>query len=421
MANSFVDLVNKYKPLLKKCIPASILKKSKRMMLDRISRQIEQTELEPYDPQKYEKGINLIGPIDSATGLGQSFRLVERVISQTGEPYLIYNYQQNTRNRIDISKYQNKIKSELNYGINLWHINPSEFAEAYAVMGKEAFDGHYNIAFWLWELEDFPDEWVSYMKLLDEIWTPSEFISESIRKKTDKPVYTIPYYVTAETDTEEYNRRYFELPDDKFLYLMMYDVQSITERKNPEGVIQAFKQAFQPEQKEVGLVIKLNSASDADLARIRADVGNYSNVYLINRNMSKIEVNSLVADMDVFVSLHRAEGFGLVLAEAMLNHVPTIATNWSANTEFMNEETACMVDYKLATLEKEIPPYHKGCRWAEPDLQQAADYMKKLYTDREFSQQISEKAYAYLKEKLGADNIKELMMERIQSIYHGRE
>lgn len=420
MANSFVDLVNKYKPLLKKCIPASILKKSKRMMLDRISRQIEQTELKPYDPQKYEKGINLIGPIDSATGLGQSFRLVERVISQTGEPYLIYNYQQNTENRIDIFEYQKKMQIDLKYSINLWHISPTELAEAFSIKGKEAFDGHYNIAFWLWELEDFPDEWVPYMKLLDEIWTPSEFISESIRKKTDKPVYTIPYYVTAETDTEEYNRRYFGLPDDKFLYLMMYDVQSITERKNPEGVIQAFKQAFQPEQKEVGLVIKLNSASDVDLARIRADVGNYSNVYLINRNMSKIEVNSLVADVDVFVSLHRAEGFGLVLAEAMLNHVPTIATNWSANTEFMNEETACMVDYKLATLEKEIPPYHKGCRWAEPDLKQAAYYMNRLKEDTDYYQKISNKAYHYMKNELAVSRIQQIIIKRVENINYGK-
>lgn len=421
MASSFVDTVNKYKPLLKKCIPAGILRKSKKMMLDKISRQIAQTELEAYDPDRFEQGINLIGPIDSATGLGQSFRLVERVVRQTGESYLIYNYQQNTRNRIDISKYQDKLQSELHYGINLWHVNPSEFAEAYAVMGKEAFDHHYNIAFWLWELEDFPDEWVPYIRLLDEIWTPSEFISESIRKKTDKSVYTVPYYVTAETDTQKYDRAYFGLPDDKFLYLMMYDVQSITERKNPEGVIQAFQQAFQPDHGRAGLVIKLNSASDADIARIRADIGAYENVYLINRNMSKTEVNSLVADVDVFVSLHRAEGFGLVLAEAMLNHVPTIATNWSANTEFMNAECACMVDYKLITLEKEIPPYHKGCRWAEPDLQEAAEYMKRLEADPDYYRQISERAYAYLTEKLGIETIKELMMERIQNINHDRK
>ena len=86
MASSFVDTVNKYKPLLKKCIPAGILRKSKKMMLDKISRQIAQTELEPYDSDRFERGINLIGPIDSATGLGQSFRLVERVVRQTGEP-----------------------------------------------------------------------------------------------------------------------------------------------------------------------------------------------------------------------------------------------------------------------------------------------------------------------------------------------
>ena len=420
MASSFVDTVNKYKPLLKKCIPAGILRKSKKMMLDKISRQIAQTELEPYDSDRFESGINLIGPIDSATGLGQSFRLVERVVRQTGEPYLIYNYQQNTENRIDISEYQDKIQTSLKYSINLWHISPTELAEAFSIKGKKAFDGHYNIAFWLWELEDFPDEWVPYISLLDEIWTPSEFISESIRKKTDKPVYTIPYYVTAETNTVQYDRAYFGLPEDKFLFLMMYDVQSITERKNPEGVIVAFKKAFRPDEKDVGLVIKLNSASEADLARIRAEMIGYENVYLINRNMSKTEVNSLVADVDVFVSLHRAEGFGLVLAEAMLNHVPVVATNWSANTEFMNEENACMVDYRLVTLEKEIPPYHKGCRWAEPDLQKAVDYIIRLKEDRDYYQKISNTAYHYIKNELTINKIQQIIMKRVENISYGK-
>ena len=216
------------------------------------------------------------------------------------------------------------------------------------------------------------------------------------------------------------NRAYFGLPEDKFLFLMMYDVQSITERKNPEGVIVAFKKAFRPDEKDVGLVIKLNSASEADLARIRAEMIGYENVYLINRNMSKTEVNSLVADVDVFVSLHRAEGFGLVLAEAMLNHVPVVATNWSANTEFMNEENACMVDYRLVTLEKEIPPYHKGCRWAEPDLQKAVDYIIRLKEDRDYYQKISNTAYHYIKNELTINKIQQIIMKRVENISYGK-
>lgn len=419
-AGSIMGHMNQIKPVLKKIIPASVLRYAKRRVLDKITLQIETVEIEPYCRNAYPYGVNLIGPVSSATGLGQSFRLLERVISQCSVPYLIYNYAQDTRNMIDIMEYEDKINDRLKYSINLWHVNPSQFAEAYACMGREAFDKRYNIGYWLWELEEFPDEWVPYIRLLDEIWTPSEFISESIRKKTDKPVYTVPYYVTAKTDTPHFNRQYFEIPEDQFLFLMMYDVQSISERKNPEGIIQAFRKAFPPEQKSVGLVIKVNSADSRELAFIKNKLSEYENIYLINRNMEKIEVNSLIACCDAFVSLHRAEGFGLVLAEAMLNRVPVIATNWSANTEFMNPSSACMVGYTLVMLDKDFPPYQKGNRWAEPDIAEAAGYMRRLASDREYYNEMAEQGYQHVCEILGLNKVKNLIMTRLQEIKDDR-
>lgn len=416
VTDKMMTYANKVKPVLKKIIPAFLLYRGKQELLNRITAQISQTTVDVYQPDAYPYGLNLIGPIDGATGLGQSFRLVERVVAQTEVPYLIYNYAQNTKNRIRITPYEAKIKEKLRYSINFWHVNPSEFAEAYSVMGRESFDRRYNIAYWLWELEEFPDKWVPYIRLLDEIWTPSEFISNSIRKKTDKPVYTVPYHVTAETDTVKYSRNYFRLPEKQFLFLMMYDIQSITERKNPDGVIQAFRKAFSPDNTEVGLVIKVNSSDAHDLEAIQKKLDGYENVYLINRNMEKIEVNSLIACTDVFVSLHRSEGFGLVLAEAMLNYVPVIATNWSANTEFMNPNVACMVDYEKVVLKKEIPPYRKGSCWAEPDLGKAAGYMLRLAGDTEYYRKLADKAYEYVSQELSLEKVKILIESRLQEI-----
>ncbi len=416
---SAMNCVNRAKPLLKKMVPAPVLRKSKRLLLGRITKEIRQLELRPFEKDAFPAGLNLIGPIDGATGLGQSFRLVERVIRELDIPYLIYNYEQNTRNRVSAEDYAEKIRGELVYSVNLWHVNPSDFAEAYAVMGKTSFDRRYNIAYWLWELEDFPDEWVPYINLLDEIWTPSEFISRAIRKKTDKPVYTIPYHVTAAADTGKYGREYFGLPQDRFLFLMMYDCQSISERKNPKGVIQAFRKAFPFDRADVGLVIKVNSADERELELIKKSTGGYENIYLITRNLERIEVNSLVADADVFVSLHRAEGFGLVLAEAMLNGVPVIATDWSANTEFMDSECACMVSCRLKELEKDYPPYKKGNRWADPSIEEAAEYMKRLAEDKAYCRQMAERAQAHSRNVLGMEKVKKLAGDRLLEILRG--
>ena len=404
---------------IKKAVPKPVKRILHNFIMRGMIKKISQAEIIKYRPEEYPWGLNLIGPVSSATGLGQSFRLIERVVERLKVPYIIFEWGKYTPNKVDTAQYQKKMVQNLCYGINIWHVNPAEFPKVYKDMTQTAFDGKYNIAFWLWELEDFPDEWVPCTNLLDEIWTPSEFISKSLRKKIHKPVYTIPYCVTAKADTEKYGRDYFGLPKETFLFLMMYDVYSIQERKNPEGVIRAFKEAFPPDRMDVGLVIKINSADRVSLQKIRQKAGQYTNVYLIQDNLEKMQVNSLIADCNVLVSLHRAEGFGLTMAEAMLNHIPVIATDWSANTEFMNPDTACMVGYELVTLEKNLPPYKKGNHWAEPDIAEAAVYMKRLAEDPVYYKKMSENGYAYVQNKLGMENVCEKMMERLQDIRNG--
>ena len=143
----------------------------------------------------------------------------------------------------------------------------------------------------------------------------------------------------------------------------------------------------------------MNGINEKDIEQIQTLMDGYDNIYFLTETLPKIEVNSLIACVDAFVSLHRAEGFGLVMAEAMLNGTPCIATNWSANTEFMNADVACMVYYTLVTLNHEVGPYKQGSHWAEPDVVQAAEYMQKLFGDREYGRQMAEKAKAFIEER----------------------
>lgn len=411
-----LKITGKFKPFLLKILPHPLLRKMKGRIIEKGLYNMKNIKIEPFERAKYPDGVNLIGNIRAEIGLGQSLRLVAGEISESNLDFSIYNYEQIGTSTDNNHSWDAKISDELKYNINLIHINPHEMGVAYAQLDKSFWDYRYNIAFWLWELEEFPKCWEPCFSCLDEIWTPSEFISDSIRKKTNLPVKTIPYCVSV-TIHKEYGRDFFHLPNQQFLYLVMYDSNSVVERKNPKAVFDAFKLSFSKEDDKVGLVVKINDASRQDIKQVEEAMMGYDNIYLITETLDKDQVNSLIKCCDVLVSLHRAEGFGLVLAEAMLLGTPTIATNWSSNTEFMTSEVSCLVDYKLITITKDMGPFKKGNHWADPDVSEAAGFMKKLYEDKDFYDRIAENAETYIRQKLSMEQATEIIKKRTSEIW----
>ena len=402
--------MSNYKELIKSLVGENNVRQIRSIINKYYINKLSKIELEEYDKEKYPFGINLIGSFSQDSGLGQSCRLVAKLIEKADIPHSFIDFTLNDELVGNNKEFHNKLSNEYKYGINLLHINMHEFDRSFLKMGKDKFDYHYNIAYWLWEMNEFPEEWIPLINVLDEIWTPSEFVSEAIRKVTDKPVRTIPYLVEAPYE-DKYDRKYFELPEDKFLYLMLFDSNSISERKNPKGVVKAFKEAFPNKDQEVGLAIKIGNAKEKELEELKKELEGY-NTYFIDSRLSKVEVNSLVRDVDVYVSLHRAEGYGLVLAEAMLLGTPTVATNYSANIEFQNKENSCLVDYKLIKVGKDIYPYKKEYLWADPDITQASEYMKRLYIDKDFYNSILEKCKEGNNQEIQLSNrIKERLKE----------
>lgn len=420
ISKNILNVVNILKPILLKIFPTEFLRRMKRKMVSKSFQKLNDLQMIPYEYKHYMQGVNLIGNIKAETGLGQSCRLVASALEQTNFPLSVYQYTQLGTQSIRDTTWDSKISEHLPYDINLIHINPYELGMAYLEMDHSVWDYRYNIAYWLWELEEFPKEWTPCFHCLNEIWAPSEFICNAIRKKTTLPVKCMPYHVDVVIH-QEYGRSDFQLPKDKFLFLMMYDHSSCMERKNPIGVMQAFMKAFDKEDNKVGLVIKINNPVKEDIEKINSIMNGYQNIYFIQETLNRDQVNSLIQCVDVVVSLHRAEGFGLVLAEAMLLGTPTIATNWSSNTEFMNSDVSCMVNYKLITIEQDMPPFQAGNRWADPDIGQAAEYMRKLYEEPEFYQRKADSAKTYIKKELSMKRVSGQMEERLKEIYCGLE
>lgn len=373
-------------------------------------------QIYPYTQDHYPQGINLVGDISAETGLGQSMRILASIMQYGNIPFCVKQINLHGHLEHNDNTWEHKKVEKAQYSINVINLIPETWLAAYNAMDRELLDYRYNIAYWPWELEEFPDRWVPCIETVDEIWTPSEFTSKSIRKKTDKPVVTVPHIVDMGENTDYYNREYFGLPENKFLFLTMYDFISVSERKNPQAVIEAYMKAFPEENEAVGLVIKVNHVEEKKLQLLKEQLSDYKNIYFFTRNMTRKEVDSLMNVADVLVSLHRSEGFGLPVAEAMELGKPVISTNWSATVEFMDDTCACPVDYKLIELTKSIGPYEKGNYWADADVNHAAEYMQKLWEDVEYRDRIGKNAKKYLEMHLSYESAVKIVKARMNSI-----
>ncbi|WP_282171251.1 glycosyltransferase family 4 protein [Cytobacillus firmus] len=363
-------------------------------------------------------GVNLIGYARAEFGLGEACRLAAKALESAKIPFNIINFPHCPARQNDLT-WLHKEVNEPKYKTNLFFINADQLYYYYIkdILKRRWFKYHFNIAYWHWELPEFPKYWRRSFNLVNEIWTPSKYTSNSISTKTTKPVTTLPHGISVNLNTN-FNRSYFGLPRDRFLFFTMYDIYSTSERKNPAAVIKAFKQAFKRNDHKVGLVLKINNAANLpnEIEKWKQDIAEYENIYVIDQVLNREEVNGLLNSIDSYVSLHRAEGFGLPLAEAMYLGKPVIATNWSGNIDFMNETNSCLVDYKLIKVGQDIGPYKANQNWADPDIYQASQHMKKLAGDQIFVKQIGSLGKQTIKSEFSPQTIGERYRLRLNQL-----
>lgn len=414
--------MSKVKSVFKKILPKGIIYKLKDVINCFNNKKMlkKYKTVKKYVKGKYPYGINLIGDIQAETGLGQSMRLLAFALDRNNIPFDVIQIDQLGDLSRNNKEWNHKIVDNPKYSINLIHINTNEWSRNYNKIQRSVLDYRYNIAYWLWELEKIPQKWIACIETVDEIWAPSDFVCNCFRKYSrEKNVRKIPYCIEIEQPVL-YDRKYFGLPNEAFLYLIMYDLKSVGERKNPNGMISAFKMAYNPKeanQKKVGLILKVNHVENIkDINDYQRELEGYKYIYFLTDNMTREEVEALEAVSDVLISLHRSEGFGLTLAEAMYLGTPVVSTNWSATTEFTDENNAGLVDYKMIEIKKKIGPYEKGNRWADSDIKMAAEHMKKLYNDKAYYDMIKQNAQDYIRKHLNSKIVGDIIINNLSNI-----
>lgn len=364
-----------------------------------------------------EFGVNLIGYMQAESGIGEAARSSFRALEASDLRYCVIDYRLGNTSRMS-EAIRCTYSEDAVYSINLLHVNADQSKIANEHLGTDIISGRYNIGYWYWEMPEFPEEYDFAFDQVDEIWVATKYVKDSVSARTDKPVSLIPPNVCPEFDSY-LSRCDQQLPENDFIFLHMSDVLSMHERKNPLGVISAFCDAFSatPEA-HVHLVMKISNLEKQPELREEIEIllKKEKRVTFIEDYLCRNEVNNLLNNADCYVSLHRAEGFGLPIAEAMSLGKPVIATNWSGNVDFMNKENSFPVSYQLIKLEADIGPYPKGATWAEPNVNDAAEKMKAVFGDKLLVKVIGDSAKNYMSCRYSTKNSAEAMYARISEV-----
>lgn len=305
------------------------------------------------------------------------------------------------------------------YGINLFQMTPDQTAFLYHLLGKSFMEERYNIAYWFWELENIPLRWRGVMNCLDEIWTSSEFTKKSFSVKPSLPVYVLPPFVTSAPIPA--SRDEFQLPKDHFIFLNLFDFRSYFERKNPLGVIQAFKQAFKPTE-PVSLVIKCHSSIrfPHHMKILREEASGF-NVHIIEKDLGPDGGKKFLSLSDAYISLHRSEGFGFPQAEAFLLEKPVITTAYSSTMEFTTPENSYLVEYQKTPILRSVGPYFQGAIWAEPSIQHAIKLLRYVYEHPDEAKEKARRGAATVRLQYSPEKSGALLEQRLSAIkkkYH---
>lgn len=361
------------------------------------------------------EGVDIVGYLRSEHGVGEAGRLLLTALQAADvEVSTVTSSRSLSRQRID---HDDGPKPDHN--VRILAINADQTAIVASDVGLDQLENSYVIGQWFWEIECFPDHWNEAFSIVDEVWTATDFVANAVREVAPRNVVvnTMPIPLTRTSTGSDLTRAHYGI-DDRFLFLFSFDMLSIYLRKNPAAVVEAFTGAFS-EDDGCQLVVKcMNGDKDLNslehlrwLARSRPDIR------IIDEYYTREEAANLIDLADCYVSLHRSEGLGLTMAEAMCAGVPVIATGYSGNVDFMNSSNSLLVPWNYVTVGEGSRPYDPASRWAEPNVEMASEYMRWVVSHNEEAKELAQNAKAHLHERFDPVTCGLRMKARLSEIW----
>lgn len=350
--------------------------------------------------------ITIVGMLRSNSGLGKAARLTMDALKKHKLSLTCF----------DVSKFFNASMLSMSLppkihdgegGVIIIQNSSIHLPLILFLLGKKKIARKKIIAYVAWELDVLPSSWIIASRLVDEIWVPSLFVACSFRKESDMPpINVVPHPLNVIKSGNRINltsdiNRY----PKKILNISTLGPQF--NRKNVEGLIKIFKRLYHASQ-EVCLVLKISGYDIQQRQKLDDIIKSSQNIFVLDRKLSESELYGLIEESSVLVSLHRSEGFGLCVAEAMMLKTPVVATNWSANVEFFDNDRF-LVKYKLISVDDPYElssyEYSKAPKWAEPDDKDAGKKIETLLSNRDVLQIYAEESHRSINSFLFKKNV----------------
>jgi glycosyltransferase involved in cell wall biosynthesis len=363
-------------------------------------------------------GINLIGYAEGVLGIGEDVRAHACMLRYCGIPFVICNVALSEKHATSEPSGLTALFSDRPvFPLNIFCVTGFEMQRLLVERGANLVAGRYNIGLWPWELNAVPSYWRHMFDAVDEVWAISPWLAEVYGGATKKPVVYMPPHVNVDA-VETFDRADLGIDPDDFVFLAMLDFNSSIARKNPEGTIRAFRAAFPDKSGAERLVIKtINGHVHPErIEHLLALAEDDPRIVLVDGPLPRPQICGLIAAADCFVSLHRSEGFGRVIAEAMLLGTPVVATDWSGSKVLLDTTTGFPVACRLRDVAPGEYAFEEGSQWAEPDLDDAATQFRTVRQDAALIVRKTAKAKKMVARNHGLEQVSLKLVQRLAEI-----
>ncbi|MGD9804202.1 MAG: glycosyltransferase family 4 protein [Hyphomicrobiaceae bacterium] len=328
------------------------------------------------------RDVRIVGLLSTATGVGLSARLCIDELQRSGYCVSTCNLSGIFGVDDEIAYCSGTVGTGQTGGLTIYHLNPPLMLLGMLAAGPRRYYCGPNIAYWAWEVPELPPEWIVALDYVDAIMTPSSFCQEIIQKYTPKPVFLVPHPIQVVIERER--GMSVTANGSPFRVLSIFNCGSSLQRKNPFAAIDAFKLAF-GDDPDAELILKISDGRQhkSEVAELMKYIGAARNIRVLDALMTEAELDGLIRSADAYISLHRSEGFGLSVAEAVMRGIPVVVTGWSGTQDFCPPDLAYVVDHQQVGLDDRHPAYcHvRDAHWAEPSISVAARHLLEVRRD----------------------------------------